>query len=86
MCSSAADGSTCSITGGLSPGADRSVTRRLHSSDLLLDNSEEGFLGLMRQAGFEDPKRIGRGSMVLGYVAYSCYAGAVPLTQAPHLA
>ena len=68
--------------GGPESGTDRSLTRRLHSSHLLRDNSEDGILELMRHAAFEDPKTVSAGSMVFGLVAYSCYAGSVPMTVA----
>ena len=66
--------------GGPESGAERSVTRRLHSSDLLIDNAEDGVLTLMRQAGFEEPRKVAGGSIVFGLVAYSCYAGSVAMT------
>jgi ubiquinone/menaquinone biosynthesis C-methylase UbiE len=45
------------------------------------DNAQDGILTLMGQAGFEDPKKVGGGSMVFGLVAYSCYAGSLPLPE-----
>ena len=42
----------------------------LHSSDRMKDNSEGRVLSLMKQAGFADPKKVGRRRMLLGGVAY----------------
>lgn len=66
--------------GGPEPGAGR-FARWLHSSHLLRDNTEERVLALMRGAGFEGPKGVGRGSMALGLVAYACFEASVPAPQ-----
>ena len=42
----------------------------LHSSHRLEDNSESRVLSFMRQAGFADPRKVGRRVMVFGGVAY----------------
>lgn len=46
------------------------LTCLFHSSERLKDNSEGKVLSLMRQAGFVDPKKIGRRAMLLGHVAF----------------
>jgi ubiquinone/menaquinone biosynthesis C-methylase UbiE len=51
--------------GGPEPGAD----------------GEDRVLDYMRQAAFEDRTRVSAGSMVFGLLAYSCYAGSVPVTE-----
>jgi ubiquinone/menaquinone biosynthesis C-methylase UbiE len=63
---------------------DGSAARWPHSSPLLADNAEARILSSMRQAGFVDPKRAGRGSMFFGLVTYSCFIGTVPQGEECH--
>ena len=46
------------------------LARLLHSGHRLKDNSESRVLGFMRQAGFADPKKVGRRALLLGHIAY----------------
>ena len=46
------------------------LTHLLHSRDRLQDNSEGRVLGLMRQAGFADAKKVGRKAMLFAHTAY----------------
>jgi len=55
---------------GREDGAHGFLARLLHSSDRMKDNSESRVLSVMRQAGFADPKKVGRRRMLLGGVAY----------------
>src|SRR5947208_17095770 len=55
---------------GPEDGAHGFLARLLHSSDRMKDNSESRVLSVMRQAGFADPKKVGRRRMLLGGVAY----------------
>jgi ubiquinone/menaquinone biosynthesis C-methylase UbiE len=48
------------------------LTCLFHSRDQLKDNSEARVLSLMQQAGFTDPKKIGRQAMIFGRVAFYC--------------
>lgn len=48
----------------------RAIARWIHSGPRLKDNSDERILSLMREAGFPEPKRIGRRAMLLGDIAY----------------
>ncbi len=48
----------------------RAVVRWLHSGPRLKDNSDERILGLMREAGLSDPRRVARRTMLLGDIAY----------------
>lgn len=63
---------------GPAAGAHRAMHRWLHSSAVLADNDDGKILTYIRQAGFVDPKRMRRGTMAFGLVAYSCYLAAVP--------
>lgn len=63
---------------GPAAGAHGSVHRWLHSRAVLADNDDAHILTSIRQAGFEDPKRMRRGTMAFGLAAYSCYLAAVP--------
>jgi len=42
----------------------------LHSGERLKDNSENRVLSFMMQAGFADPKKVGRRAMLFGRIAY----------------
>ncbi len=55
---------------GREDGAHGFLAHLLHSSDRMKDNSESRVLSLMRQAGFADPKKVGRRRMLFGGVAY----------------
>ena len=55
---------------GPEDGAHGFLAHLLHSSDRMKDNSEGRVLSLMSQAGFLDPKKVGRRRMLLGGVAY----------------
>jgi ubiquinone/menaquinone biosynthesis C-methylase UbiE len=46
------------------------VARWLHSSPRLKDNSDERILGLMREAGLSDPKRVAGRTLLAGDIAY----------------
>ena len=46
------------------------LARLLHAKKALADNAEDRVLGLMREAGFTDPKKLGRRTMLFGGVAY----------------
>jgi SAM-dependent methyltransferase len=59
-----------------------SFARRFHRSRTLADNDETRILDSMRRAGFEDAKRVGRGSMVFGLAGYSCFAAVAPPAEA----
>lgn len=63
---------------GPAAGARGGAHRWLHSRAVLADNDGAPILTSMRQAGFPDPKRLGRGTMAFGLAAYSCYLAAVP--------
>jgi ubiquinone/menaquinone biosynthesis C-methylase UbiE len=67
---------------GPAAGAHRGLHRWLHSSAVLADNGDAQILTYIRQAGFVDPKRMRRGTMAFGLVAYSCYLAAVPAAEA----
>ena len=51
-------------------GAHSFLARLLHASERLKDNDEDRVLTLMAQAGFDDGKKVGRRSMMMGAVAY----------------
>jgi ubiquinone/menaquinone biosynthesis C-methylase UbiE len=67
---------------GPAAGAHGGLHRWLHSSAVLADNGDAQILTYIRQAGFVDPKRMRRGTMAFGLVAYSCYLAAVPAAEA----
>ena len=46
------------------------LARLLHSGHRLKDNSQSRVLAFMSQAGFADPKKVGRRAMLLGRIAY----------------
>jgi ubiquinone/menaquinone biosynthesis C-methylase UbiE len=46
------------------------LARLLHAKKTLADNAEDRVLSLMREAGFSQPKKLGRRNMLLGGVAY----------------
>jgi ubiquinone/menaquinone biosynthesis C-methylase UbiE len=46
------------------------LAQLLHSGHRLKDNSESRVLAFMTQAGFSDPKKVGRRSMFFGRIAY----------------
>ena len=46
------------------------LARVLHANKTLADNAEDRVFSLMREAGFADPKKVGRRNMLLGGVAY----------------
>jgi ubiquinone/menaquinone biosynthesis C-methylase UbiE len=52
------------------------IARWLHSGHRLTDNSDEQILGLMRQAGLSDTKRVARQALLIGHIAY--YQGSAP--------
>jgi ubiquinone/menaquinone biosynthesis C-methylase UbiE len=56
-------------------GADKGggVGRWLRSHLPLADNGAGSILASMRQAGLEDPRSVGGGSMAFGLVVYSCF-------------
>jgi ubiquinone/menaquinone biosynthesis C-methylase UbiE len=66
---------------GPSAGAHRGLHRWLHSSAVLADNDDAQILAHIRQAGFVDPKRMGRGAMAFALVKYSCYLAAAPAAE-----
>lgn len=51
-------------------GAPGFLGRLIHSSDRLKDNSESRVLSLMTEAGFANPKKVGRRAMLFGHIAY----------------
>jgi ubiquinone/menaquinone biosynthesis C-methylase UbiE len=67
---------------GPATAAHRGLHRWLHSSAVLADNDGAQILTYIRQAGFVDPKRMRRGTMAFGLVAYSCYLAGVPVAEA----
>jgi ubiquinone/menaquinone biosynthesis C-methylase UbiE len=52
------------------------LTRMVHSSHRLADNSDERILSLMSQAGLSDARRVGARSLLVGHVAY--YRASAP--------
>jgi ubiquinone/menaquinone biosynthesis C-methylase UbiE len=46
------------------------LARLLHAKKTLADNAEDRVLSLMREAGFTEPKKLGRRNMLFGGVAY----------------
>ncbi|MGH7858230.1 MAG: class I SAM-dependent methyltransferase [Candidatus Binatia bacterium] len=62
--------------GGPDSGAGGFLTRFLHSSHRLKENSASRILDLMSRAGFADPKNVGHRAMLFGHVAY--YRASVP--------
>ena len=46
------------------------LARVLHAKKTLADNAEDRVLSLMRQAGFADPKKVGRRTLFFGSVTY----------------
>jgi len=46
------------------------LARLLHAKKTLADNAEDRVLSLMREAGFSQPKKLGRRKMLFGGVAY----------------
>jgi ubiquinone/menaquinone biosynthesis C-methylase UbiE len=46
------------------------LARLLHAKKTLADNAEDRVLSLMREAGFSQPKKLGRRNMLFGGVAY----------------
>jgi ubiquinone/menaquinone biosynthesis C-methylase UbiE len=55
------------------------LSRLLHSSHRLKDNSDERILNLMGQAGLSDPKRIAGRALLVGHIAY--YQASVPASK-----
>ena len=55
------------------------ISRWLHSGHRLKDNSDEQILGLMRQAGLSDPKRVAHQALLIGHIAY--YQASVPTSK-----
>jgi ubiquinone/menaquinone biosynthesis C-methylase UbiE len=53
-------------------GHDRGLSHMIHSSNHLKENSDRSILGLMNQAGFAQPTKVGEGKMMFGllHVAY----------------
>lgn len=66
---------------GPGPGNQGPIARWVRSRPLLLDNAEDRIVTLMRQAGFEDPRRSGGGSVAFGLLAYSCFQGTSPVAE-----
>lgn len=50
----------------------------LHASHRLADNDAGLVVGALRQAGFEEARRVARGSLALGLATYSCFLGVAP--------
>jgi ubiquinone/menaquinone biosynthesis C-methylase UbiE len=55
-----------------------SLSRLLHSSDHLKDNSESRILGLLNQAAFVNPRKVTDGAMLLGLLRTAYYQAFVP--------
>lgn len=55
------------------------ITRLLHSSHRLKDNSDDRILSLMSQAGVSDPKRVAGRTLLVGYIAY--YQASAPTAK-----
>jgi ubiquinone/menaquinone biosynthesis C-methylase UbiE len=55
------------------------LSRLLHSSHRLKDNSDERIINLMRQAGLSDPKRVAGRALLVGNIAY--YRASVPTSK-----
>src|SRR5260370_20005313 len=55
---------------GSEKGTDGFLGRLLHSSDRLKGNSESRVLSVMTEAGFTDPRKVGRRAMLFGHIAY----------------
>jgi ubiquinone/menaquinone biosynthesis C-methylase UbiE len=55
---------------GQDNGAHSILSRLVHSSERLKDNSENRVLSFMTEAGFADPKKVGRRAMFFGNMAY----------------
>jgi ubiquinone/menaquinone biosynthesis C-methylase UbiE len=58
------------------------LARRLHSSHLMEDNSEDRVLDLMRQAGFPDPRTVDRGALFFVWRSCLFYRAAAPAPKA----
>ena len=58
---------------GPDAGGGPGIARWLHAHHRLQDNGEDRLVTMMRDAGFEDVKRVGRGTMVFGVALWSCY-------------
>jgi len=52
------------------------LTRFLHSSHRLKDNADARILGLLRQTGLSDPRRVADRALLIGHIAY--YQASVP--------
>ncbi len=55
---------------GAEKGAHGILSRLLHSSKGLKDNSESRVLHFMTEAGFAEPKKVGHREMFFGHIAY----------------
>jgi ubiquinone/menaquinone biosynthesis C-methylase UbiE len=55
---------------GPEKGAHGILSRLLHSSKRLKDNSENRVLHFMTEAGFAEPKKVGHQEMFFGHIAY----------------
>jgi ubiquinone/menaquinone biosynthesis C-methylase UbiE len=55
---------------GPEKGAHGILSRLLHSSQRLKDNSESRVLQFMTEAGFAEPKKVGHREMFFGHIAY----------------
>jgi hypothetical protein len=53
------------------------LSRLIHSSERLKDNSENRVLSLMTEAGFADVKKVGHRAMFFGNIAY--YSAIAPI-------
>jgi ubiquinone/menaquinone biosynthesis C-methylase UbiE len=62
---------------GPEPDAGGTLSRWLRSRPVFADNGKTRLLTSMRQARFEDPKQVARGSVVFGLVSYTCLVGGV---------
>lgn len=58
---------------GPGSGEEGHFTRRLHSSQLLQENTEHAVLTRMREAGFANPQSAGRGTLFFGHIKYVYY-------------
>jgi len=55
---------------GPEKGAHGMLSRLLHSSQRLKDNSESRVLHFMTEAGFAEPRKVGHRAMFFGHIAY----------------
>jgi ubiquinone/menaquinone biosynthesis C-methylase UbiE len=55
------------------------ITRLLHSSHRLKDNSDDRIISFMSRAGLSDPKRVAGRALFVGYIAY--YQASAPISK-----